>query len=280
MTSSVHRRPTAAAALVLAALAAGCSTTAPADTPQTPPAEGYTLHDERAVDRFTVQRWVSGEMPDVSPAGYCDCITVIYEGSQLVLDLGASPGITEVEALADVTGDSRAEVVVRSYSGGAHCCEATSVYSVEDASPRTLLSVDTGNCPGEFADLDGDGVQEFRTCDDRFAYEFCAFAFSPMPPVVFAYDRGSGRYRPHTPAFAHVLRYTSAEDARREMVEYHDDPALQRCAALRPALDLVYAGRADEGWAVFRNLYKAPDAASIEAQAKAMLAESGLPVAR
>jgi hypothetical protein len=49
----------AAAAVVATALAACSRTTAPAET------------------------------PEVSPAGVCDCITVVYEGAQLLLDLGA-----------------------------------------------------------------------------------------------------------------------------------------------------------------------------------------------
>lgn len=275
---SMMRRPLMpAAALVVAAALAACSrTTAPAETPQTPPAEGYVLHDERTVERFTVQRWVNRETPEVSPAGFCDCITVVYEGSQLVLDLGASAGIIDVGALADVTGDSRAELAVRSYSGGAHCCEATSVYSVENASPRTLLSIDTGHCQGEFIDLDGDGATEFRTCDDRFAYEFCAFAFSPMPPAVFAYDRGSGQFHLRTPAFADVMRRTSIEEARVAMRENRDDPAIQRCTALGAALELVYLGKPEEGWALFRDLYTAQDANSVEQRAQAMLAGSEL----
>jgi hypothetical protein len=236
----------AAAAVVATALAACSRTTAPAET------------------------------PEVSPAGVCDCITVVYEGAQLLLDLGASPGITEVEALADVTGDSRAELAVRSYSGGAHCCESTSVYSVEHASPRTLLSVDTGNCQGEFIDLDGDAAPEFRTCDDRFAYEFCAFAFSPMPPVVFAYDRGSGQFHLRTPAFADVMPRTSIDEVRIAMRETRDDRAIEQCTALGAALELVYLGRPEEGWALFRDLYTAQDAESVEQRAQTMLAGSEL----
>lgn len=266
----------AAIAVVAGALAACGHAIDPDETPQSPPAEGYTLHDELRVDRFTIQRWVNRDSPDVSPAGFCDCITVIYEGSQLVLDLGASAGIIGVEALADLTGDARAEIAVRSYSGGAHCCESTSVYSVENASPRMLLSVDTGNCPGEFVDLDGDGAAEFRTCDDRFAYEFCAFAFSPMPAVVFAYDRASGEFRLQTAAYADAIRRTSIQDARDAMREHRGDPAVERCTALGPALELVYLGQPEEGWALFRQLYTAQDAADVEQRARAMLAGSGL----
>jgi hypothetical protein len=196
------------ARLVFLLVAFTCSSIAAGDaqTPETPPASGFILLDERKVDRFLVQRWVSQASREVSPSEVCECMTVVYEGKRQVLRLGLDQGITRVESSGrDITGDGLSELVVTTHSGGAHCCESTAIYSVGGAS-RKVLSVSTGNCPGELVDLNNDGVPEFKTCDDTFANTICSLAFSPMPTVVFAYDKTKGAYAVATP------RYLNAAD--------------------------------------------------------------------
>lgn len=250
------------------------ATAAYGQTPRVPPQAGFDLHDERPVDRFVVQRWVNRDMPEVSPAGFCDCIVVVYEGAEVVLEMATGGGILEVERLQDVTGDERAELVVRTYSGGAHCCEATTIYAIEERRPRSLLEISTDNCQSELIDLNQDGIAELRTCDDTFAYAFCAFAFSPLPPVVYTYDRERGQFRLATPAFASQIPLQPMAETRAALAEHRGDAALTRCVALRPALDLMYTGRIDEGRRLFRSLYRARDAAAVERKALEMMRSS------
>ncbi len=124
-------------------------------------------------------------MPEVSPAGMCDCITVIYEGVRRVLTLGqagalAAFTVTDLSG-TDVNGDRFPDLVVSAWSGGAHCCYSNGVYSVgEDVKP--VLVLETGNCgPGEFEDLDGDGTKEFIICDDQWAYTLLLVCRFPVP---------------------------------------------------------------------------------------------------
>jgi len=137
------------------------------------------------------------------------------------------------------------------------------VYSVgRDA--RTVLAVETGNCgPGTFEDLDADGVLEFSSCDDRWADTYCDFASAPFPSVVFAYDSGSRRYQVATPRFSSALqRLIDAELAETRTALAGDgvkDPGVKKCLVLRPALDLMYTGRLDEGVALIRGLYRGDD---------------------
>jgi hypothetical protein len=109
---------------------------ASAQTSKVPPAAGFVLHDEKAVDRFIVQRWVSLANPEVSPAGFCECMTIVYEGTRRLFTPSVDPGITSVSTVDDVTGDQRAELVFSTHSGGAHCCYTTSLYSIEGESRR------------------------------------------------------------------------------------------------------------------------------------------------
>ena len=69
-------------AVVVAILAAVLRLPRSAQTPREAPQDGYGLHDERTVGPFTIQRWVNAAMPDVSPSGMCDCLTLVYEGAR------------------------------------------------------------------------------------------------------------------------------------------------------------------------------------------------------
>ncbi|OFW29193.1 MAG: hypothetical protein A3H97_07220 [Acidobacteria bacterium RIFCSPLOWO2_02_FULL_65_29] len=71
---------------VIAAISLWFASTASAQTPRVPPDTGFILHEEKAVDRFVVQRWVSAANPEVSPPGFCECMTVVYEGARQVLE--------------------------------------------------------------------------------------------------------------------------------------------------------------------------------------------------
>jgi hypothetical protein len=271
------RNVLAGAGVLVTFFAAGIGS-ASAQPPRLPPAQGFMFHDQRQVDRFVVQRWVSEALPQVSASGQCECITVVYEGNRKILSLGPDVGSIDVASSGnDITGDGRAELVVRTHSGGAHCCESTSIYSIESA-PREILSVSTGSCPGELVDLDKDGVPEFTTCDDTIANAICAFAFSPMPRVVFAYDKTKRSYVVATPRYLIAAEEAKAAvaEARRAMQENPQDEDIRRCSALAPALSLIYGGRVDEGLALFRLLYRRPDAPQVERKTMELVRKSPL----
>jgi hypothetical protein len=238
-----------------------------AQEPRIPPYDGYRFHDERGVDRFVVQRWVNAASPDPSPAGECDCVIVVYAGTRQVLTAG-TPGSVSAISVApptgtDLDGDGATDLVVSTWSGGAHCCYSTAAYSV-GRDVRPLLMLDTGDCgPGEFADLDGDGVLEFSTCDEIWKDTYCSFALTPFPTVVLAYDRARHLYRIATPRFARHFKnqFDSdlAETTRHFAESAGKDAGDDTCAVLRPALDLMYTGRMNEGTALIRRLYRGPD---------------------
>lgn len=248
------------------------ATPAPAQAPRQVPHEGYGLHDERTIGPFTVQRWVSGAMPEVSPAGMCDCITVVYEGGRRIMTFGV-PG--EVSAFTpnelsgtDINGDRLPDLIMSAWSGGAHCCYSNGVYSVGEEVKAVLL-LQTGNCgPGAYEDLDGDGTREFITCDDRWAYAYCSFADSPLPRVIYSYNSARGTYVPDTPRFASRYRSELAEaldEAQTWLSESGGkDSGLDKCRLLRPALGLMYGGRFYDGLALIRGLYRGPDREQFE----------------
>ncbi len=174
------------------------------------------------------------------------------------------------ETGTDINGDDLPDLIVSAWSGGAHCCYSSGVYSVgEDV--RTLLAVETGNCgPGEFEDLDGNGTREFITCDDRWAYTYCSFADSPFPRVVYSFDATRGAYVLDTPKYASRYRDQLAaalEDAQTWMSESGGkDLGLDKCRLLRPALGLMYGGRFDDGLVLLRGLYRARRSRAVRAR--------------
>lgn len=233
---------------------------------QTAPHVDYVLLDERTESRFVVQRWIRRGSPPPSPAGYCDCITVVLDASGAHLDLGGDAGITTVSTLPDVTGDARDELVVHDYTGGAHCCNFTRIFSFETEPPRPLLSLGTGHCEVQLVDLDGDGRAEVQTCDDRFAYAFCSFADSPKPPVVLAFDAGTGGFALATRRFASQVTEPPEHAPPAEAGAADPRPEVRRCLALGPVVDRLYAEGEDRALELLVQSYDGPDRAALWSQ--------------
>jgi hypothetical protein len=238
-------------------------------TPKVTPRAGFDFLDEHRSGIFDVQRWVNASDPEVSPSGSCNCVTVVFLGARKVLTIDPKTVLsTEIDPRSgqDINGDNIPDLIVHQYTGGAHCCSSTTVYSVS-TELKTILDAETGNCEGDFEDLDHDGALEFVTCDDSWAYAKCAFAFSPMPRVVYAYNATVGKYVLATPRFRQQFQETIAQSitqSEKDLADATRDQALDACSVLGPILDLMYVGRFDEGIAVFRRLYRQPDATRFE----------------
>jgi hypothetical protein len=107
--------------------------------------------------------------------------------------------------------DPEPEVVLDLYSGGAHCCWYTEVFRyIASANTYLMLVHSWGNATYRPADLNHDGLREFVSADDRFAYEFTAFAGSTFPVQIWRYRLGM--FVGVTRKFPRVIR----RDARRQ----------------------------------------------------------------
>ncbi len=89
--------------------------------------------------------------------------------------------------------NSRPEVVVEFYSGGAHCCESIDVLEEIPGRPGHWQTVnlgwhDGGERPPK--DLDGDGLTEIVTTDESFLYAYGSYAESYAPPVIMGVRQG------------------------------------------------------------------------------------------
>ncbi len=138
------------------------------------------------------------------PAGQPTRLT-IQKGGRLLVTV-SDWAISSVEC-EEITGDKVHELLVRTFSGGAHCCETLRVYAMEPAAPKLLLVYQANNAMGaQVRDLDGDGRKELLLGDDTFAYfdDLC-YACSPsFLPLVACY--ADGRFQDCTSRFPNFLR--------------------------------------------------------------------------
>jgi hypothetical protein len=161
---------------------------------------------------------------------------------------------------ADFNNDKTFELLVSSYSGGAHCCETVHVWALEKK-PRKLLEYAAGNAGGfELKDLDGDGRQELLLGDDSFAYfgDLC-YACSPsqLPLVACSGDRG---FQDCTRKFPDVLNAALERSAQRLMPPDDDtDTKFVEGAALGTLALWSLLGDEEKGLQVIRLAVKSDD---------------------
>jgi hypothetical protein len=107
--------------------------------------------------------------------------------------------------------DPEPEVVLDLYSGGAHCCWYSEVFRYVASANTYLMGVHSwGNVGYRPADLNHDGLREFVSGDDRFAYAFTSFAGSTFPIQIWDYR--AGKFVNVTRKFPAAIR----RDARRQ----------------------------------------------------------------
>lgn len=93
----------------------------------------------------------------------------------------------------DITGDGKPNLVISTYSGGAHCCFGFLIFQLGDDF-KLLDVINAGDSDlARFKDLDNDGVLEFIGNDWIFAYWNASFAGSPAPGIILKYI--NGKYR-------------------------------------------------------------------------------------
>jgi hypothetical protein len=126
----------------------------------------------------------AGVRYDVSIADVCEV------GCIVVPDAADTKPADSMVKVADLDLDGEPEVLVDTFSGGAHCCLTT----------RVLTWDGTGYQPKDIAwrdvsytlrDADGDGRPELVGADPRFAAVFTAFAASAFPPRVLQVRKGA-----------------------------------------------------------------------------------------
>lgn len=82
------------------------------------------------------------------------------------------------------------EVVFDLFSGGAHCCFYSQIFSFKGGTYSSLIQ-EWGDPGYQFFDPEKDGQFEFRSADPAFAYAFGSFASSRYPPQIWRFSGGA-----------------------------------------------------------------------------------------
>lgn len=150
-----------------------------------------------------------------------------------------------VVRLRDLDSDGTSDVIVETYSGGAHCCTNFLIYSWQGdgfATTETGL-LDGGG--GVFQDLDGNGSTEFSSFDQSFLYAFSSYAGSFPPSVVLSFQ--DGQFQDVTTEHEDRLRAIAWEMyqtiLRAEQEDYEVNGVLAGYVAQK-----IRLGEYEEGW--------------------------------
>jgi len=114
---------------------------------------------------------------------------LVEVGGKTIVDRGlcgferCSIGSHQSLELQNVAGGPLKEAVMDLYTGGAHCC-FESVVALVDGPHRGRVLLHLWGDPG-FEGQRHEGVFDFVTADDRFAYAFTSFAASGLPMQVW-----------------------------------------------------------------------------------------------
>lgn len=108
------------------------------------------------------------------PSVVCDGCQVLGDDAVLVRDLDA---------------DGEPEVLVRGFTGGAHCCTVLGIYALQGQTYAPLVR-NYGSGGYRLVDRDHDGRPEIDSVDARFEYLFASYAASFRPPLILRYDHG------------------------------------------------------------------------------------------
>ncbi len=222
------------------------------------PSVEYELAESLDYGRFVFEYFT---YPDGDlPGG--DYVRIMADGERFAI-VDYAIGFGDLNG-TDLTNDGTPEVIIERFTGGAHCCSGTEVYSVGDRLENVLSRV-PAECGGGFNDLDGDGTYEYITCDDVFAYAYCPYVGSPFPQVVMKYDVDRG-YIPASPEFPQVYDESIVRNLESAQVSepgaYGEFDGSNKCSVLPVVLDYLYSGQDELAWQTFNDIYKGDDIAS------------------
>jgi hypothetical protein len=141
----------------------------------------------------------------------------LFYNNQLMLSVEDTAAMFAGIELIDLDGNGTAEVVVQTFTGGAHCCMAYTTYAWQDEQFKPVYFDYLDGGGGRFEDLNGDGKIEFVTLDNAFFYSFSSYAGSYPPSLVLTYE--NGEYQDATAEFTAYL-----EDIVANMRQVIEDP--------------------------------------------------------
>ncbi|WP_075216951.1 hypothetical protein [Mongoliimonas terrestris] len=195
-------------------------------------------------------------------------LTVTGPGTATLTVAGRPSGFDNPQGTAEIVEMDPAapgpEVVLTSYTGGAHCCTAVEALHLTAAGNWTAVSFGQwdGGGPEMIEDADGDGVAELVSVDNAFLYAFDCYACSEAPLKILALRNGAVADVTAEPRFLPRHRAWLAEMEQR-LVDYGGERGPGFWAGWIAAKTRVGEGAA--AWAAFEAAYDPTTDEGVEA---------------
>lgn len=173
----------------------------------------------------------------------------------------------------DLDGNKEPEVIADFFTGGAHCCLYSLIYRYDSKSQQyKQIRHEWGNAGYQLKDVDKDGIPEFNSRDDRFAYAFSSYAASGYPLQIWQYRQGkmvdvTRRYPKLIASNAKELWQTYQE------IRQQGEDGKGFLAAYLASKYMLNQGQ--DGWRQVQQAYKKSDRAQFFTDLRKFLRETG-----
>lgn len=211
--------------------------------------------------------------------GYEDFRITIARGDQTLVQTtvpdtvgGEFPGTTPLY-VRDLDLDGEPEVAVDIYSGGAHCCTYSVVYRYDAVQEQYSLVVHDWQSTGyRLTDFESDGVPEFDSLDNDFAYVFTSYAGSVFPPQRWRFQ--GGQFVDVTREYPARIAKQAARLAPRRAIRT-DPGGLAKTRLAAYLADRYLLGEGPGGWRQIRSAYQGRDRAGYFRKLRRILRRAG-----
>ncbi|MFC2156368.1 hypothetical protein ACFLT9_00895 [Acidobacteriota bacterium] len=134
------------------------------------------------------------------------------EGGKEYMEIRIQGHETSTIKTCDIDGEGHPELVVQTFSGGAHCCFEYHILRLGQT-VEEVIHIYGGNTMLRFDDLNTDGILELLTGDDTFAYWHNSYADSPRSPIILEYTEG--HYILANQKYSEILMDEAQEEEKR-----------------------------------------------------------------
>ncbi len=147
------------------------------------------LHESRKFGNYEVRISIIGDWDCVSMEVRGKSGNVLYRNAEIGGHFYfGSDWQKSVKAINVSKGFDNPNLIMSSWSGGAHCCFSLHVFELGDQFKK-IADIDAGNYYPFFKDLDHDGIPEIIITDDFLANVFSSFNETATGEVILKHSR-------------------------------------------------------------------------------------------
>ncbi|MDJ0752889.1 MAG: hypothetical protein QNJ45_05185 [Ardenticatenaceae bacterium] len=217
---------------------------------------GYRLMETQVIGDYQAEIWAKTDNEGALFIG--ESIGLLKQGETVVAQVDYAKSFDPLSG-TDINGTGTPDILFEGYTGGAHCCFSLDIFDLGTTAVN-VLSLDSGNCGANPVDLDDDGIYEIATCDDSFAYRYCAYAGSPAVASYLTFL--DGRYQAAAPN--DLSLYTEQIEQMTTWLDQSEGEPFgwdntNKCEVLGLSLIYLYTGRPAEGLQVLETYYNGSD---------------------